>query len=170
MRDIDEKIREQKRLRLEREKDDRIAKIQRRIGENPKRRCKHCGRLPLVGHTDECKLRTMNLEMLDKAVEDGNILLKKNINRQRIFKSDKPRWSGAPPFQKTLVKKRTTKNRGPVVELQKCRVCCAQTLKIATKDGMVCRECGHSKPCEFDPVGLNLCQLCLPTEENHEEQ
>lgn len=163
-------IERQRRARLDREAykrqqkaDERILRVQKLIGENPNKRCQHCKRQAVVvGHATDCKLRGIRPEVIEKGKKDAAIHIRKNVNRQRIFKSDKKSWNGLPaPIGKTLVRKRATKNRGPVRELRHCRVCNETTIFISTAGGQVCHKCAHSKPCEFSEDD-RLCQTCFP--------
>lgn len=155
-------IQRMKAARLKKEADDHIKDVQKFLGENPNKRCKHCKRQSvIVGHADGCLLTRLNLESLKQVQKDVAIKLRKDINKQRIFRSDKPRWSGMPPMQKTLVRKRTSKNRGPAREVKKCRVCGEQTLFMNTTGEWMCSKCSHSKPCSWEPLGRN-CGKCFP--------
>lgn len=148
-------IEKRRKLRLQKEIDDRIVTVQRLLGEDPGARCKHCKQLSSVlGHAEDCALRKINPEIIVKSQLASAIHLRKNANKQRIFKSDKPRWSGMPPGQKTLVRKRTSKNRGPERELRHCRVCGEQTIFLNTTGKWVCNVCQHERPCEFG------CKVC----------
>ena len=151
-----------KAARLKKEADDHIKNVQKFLGEHPNKRCRHCKRQSvIVGHADDCLLYRLNLEDLKRVQSDVAIKLRKDINKQRIFKSDKPRWSGMPPKQKSLVRKRTSKNRGPARELRHCRVCGEQTLFMNTTGAWMCSKCGHERPCAWEPVGKN-CTVCHP--------
>jgi len=149
--------------RIGEEIDGRILDVQKILGEDPNKRCQHCGQQAVIlGHDAECPLRRIDPNMLRKGQEDAAIELRKNCNKQRIFRTDQKRWSGSPPMQPTMVRKRVSKNRGPGRELRKCFVCITQTLFENGK----CQKCEHSQRCALQ---LPYCKACWPRQHAEEE-
>lgn len=154
-----------KKLYTQEELDDaRIIRVMELLGEHSNPMCKHC-KVPAlhVGHTPDCAYRKIDPDKLKKAMQDANIEVRKNMNRQRIFKSDKKKWSGLPGGGKTLVKRRTTRNRGPNYELRFCDVC---TKRRMFKNGR-CIECNHKKVCELTQTA---CPRCHPREYQKQQE
>ena len=143
--------------------DDRIAEVEKLLGEESDPWCKHCKiAAAYYGHAESCPLRRINPEVLRAAKKDAAIKVKKNENRQRIFKQEPgPRWNGipAPSGGKTLVKRRVLRKSEPSRELKYCKRCKETHLFVNN----VCCHCQHAKRCSFEPNGKN-CQTCYPNE------
>ena len=87
--------------------DDRIDQVEKLLGcvSNPV--CRHCEAIVTIfGHQMDCSLRAINPDNLRDEILMGHQELKKTVNRQRIFRSDKKHWNGLPGKKKgTLVRK-----------------------------------------------------------------
>lgn len=138
----------------------RIKAVEKLLGCESDPWCEHC-KTPasLIGHADDCPLRSIRPSILRTAMKDANIERKKDENKQRIFKTDKPRWNGLPPSLspgKTLVKRRRPRKPIERKELKWCKVCHETHLFVNGK----CYVCEHKRPCSYG-VGKN-CQTCYP--------
>jgi len=157
-----DRIKEAKQRRLEEEADARIREVERIMGIKPDPFCKYCNlHVEMFGHAERCDLRFISPDSIQGQIDENIKKFRKEQNKQRIFRgSGGGGWSGVPGSRtKSLVKRRSSKNRGPHRELQYCRVCQKQTLFVNKR----CRECEHARPCKHQ-LGNKNCQLCFPEE------
>ncbi len=137
----------------------RIKMVEEILGEESDPWCKHCKEAAgLFGHADDCSLGNIRPSVLLKAKKDASIFLKKNINRQRIFKPGKSLGLGGKKI-KTLVRKKRIRGKVPQRELRECRVCDEKHIFELRGKRWTCTFCYHSKPCRF---GGRNCQTCYP--------
>lgn len=157
-----DKIEAARQRRLEAEEDERIKRVEQLTGGAGTVVCKVCHmNKEVFGHADSCELRRINPDAIEQQIDENIKLHRKNANKQRIFKGErKPTWSGVPgKQQKSLVRRRSSKNRGPNRELRYCAVCEERTMFVNQR----CRTCEHERPCNYYPTGKN-CQSCFPGE------
>lgn len=158
-----DRIKEAKRRRLEAEADERIKQVEKLMGIQPKPYCKYCKlHVEMFGHSVTCDLRFISPDSIKQQIDENIKKMRKEANKQRIFKgSGGTGWSGVPGKRtKSLVKRRSSKNRGPARALRYCGVCEKRTLFVNKR----CRECEHERPCGYNPLGNKNCQLCFPEE------
>jgi len=141
----------------------RILRAARILGGVDDAICRHCDEA--VGldtpHAPSCLLRNVNPESLRDLMMETSAKAKREVNRQRIFKTDKKYWNGlpSPPAGgKTLVKRGPRGKREPGRTVKWCRVCYEDRLYISGK----CRVCEHVRPCAYDPLAKKNCTLCHP--------
>lgn len=132
----------------------KIIRVSRFFGEDNSVICGHCKAITqLLPHKADCLLRKLNPEELTKTMNASKETLRKEANRQRIFKSSRPYWNGLPRTGiKTAVRKVRRKRISPKREIKWCKVCFERMLFINN----TCRECEHHYPCPPE----SACEAC----------
>lgn len=147
----------------EQDEDLRIRLNRKILGVPYEEVCRFCKlNVRFLSHAEDCTLVKINPKNMYSELADAKIRLRKEANKQRIFKSDKRRWSGLPAGGKTLVKKRRSKNRGPQREMKRCKVCIEQTMFEIRNGEWTCTVCEHVRPCRWS--WKRNCQTCWPGE------
>lgn len=159
--DLRRRLNRHKAKRLKQEADDRIEQVEEILGLESNPTCSKCKSIVTVsGHTDDCVLRRINPDSLDATIQEVRKKAVKEQNKQRIFKNSGRKWSGLPGGTgKTTVRKRRSKNRGPIYEMRYCHVCSERRTFILKGEQWICNICEHTKPCSYNPVGRN-CKIC----------
>ena len=138
--------------------DDTIKMVEELLGAVPDPWCKLCDEAAAYhGHAEDCPLRFIRPSVVLEGKIDADIIFKKNENRQRIFKSDKKKWSGLPGASiKTTIKKRRPRKPKQVRELRRCRVCEKRHLHSKRGRFWMCMKCEHIRPCP----PRSRCRIC----------
>lgn len=138
----------------------RIKQVEKLLGESSDPDCRHCDwPAGVIGeHAPDCMLRKIDPATLEQGMIDADIVLKKTINRQRIFRGEVKTFNSGPPIPKSACKTKKRPPKDPPRELKRCRVCFEQRLFIRN----ICQTCQHSKPCSWDDAFERPCPICFP--------
>lgn len=151
-------FRERARMMSIRMENKQLLEIANMLGiRNSDEHCSQCDTFTIVmGHRQDCPLRKIRPSLIKAAKAEGEAEIRKNINRQHIYRGEVKRYGGGPPAQKTACRrKKSTPNRGPQRELRHCYVCGERRMF----ENQICTTCQHNKPCKYDAAGRN-CETC----------
>lgn len=137
----------------------RMARVAKTLGISVHPTCSECDWIVmLIGrHAPDCPLRKIRAKVVRaikrQAADDHRKRMAKKGRGFKVFTGG----GGPAERQGTLVRKRSTKNRGPKRETRRCRPCAEDRMFVNNR----CSICEHERTCNYYPTGRN-CQTCYP--------